>query len=128
MFYKAGLDFWRYDFTFFDTWDLSNVTDISYMFQNTNLNHAHIYSWDMSNVTTMRSMFKNCTNLRRVIISPDYYPKNKKPKHLTDTGDMFQGDSQLQSIDLNIPLPADNYKNMFQGVPKNAYSKFTWYK
>lgn len=128
MFYKAGLSLEIGILELFYSWDLSNVTDISYMFQGTRIINADIYSWDMSNVTTMRSMFKNCTYLRRVIISPGNYPKNKKPKHLTDTGDMFQGDSQLQSIDLNIPLPADNYKNMFQGVPKNAYSKFTWYK
>lgn len=124
MFYKAYIIWW--DSHIFDTWDTSNVIDMSSMFQNTNIGSTIYIYWNMSKVTTMRSMFKNCTNLRRLIMG-DYY--RGIPKHLTDTSNMFYGDSKLGGVSLNyFPLPADNYKNMFYGVPKDTYSKFTWYK
>ena len=38
------------------SWDVSNVTDMSYMFSGSSFNQD-ISSWDVSNVTDMRSMF-----------------------------------------------------------------------
>ena len=40
-------------------WDVSNVTDMSYMFYGAYF-VQNISSWDVSNVTTMQSMFSGC--------------------------------------------------------------------
>ena len=42
------------------TWDVSNVTDMSYMFYDATFNQP-IGNWDVSNVTNMDSMFVNAT-------------------------------------------------------------------
>ena len=38
-------------------WDVSMITDMSYLFKNSNNFNANISSWDTSRVTTMQSMF-----------------------------------------------------------------------
>ena len=40
-----------------NNWDVSNVTDMSNLFENTKFNY-NISSWDVSNVTNMKCMFK----------------------------------------------------------------------
>jgi surface protein len=37
-------------------WDVSNVTDMSWMFSNSSFN-GNLSHWDVSNVTRMRGMF-----------------------------------------------------------------------
>jgi len=44
---------------FLSKWDVSNVTNIGYMFVNTNIFNADITKWDVSKVTTMAGMFSH---------------------------------------------------------------------
>ena len=45
-------------------WDVSNVTDMSYMFHDCKNFDCDLSSWDVSNVTDMQYMFKNCYKLK----------------------------------------------------------------
>ena len=45
-------------------WNVSNVTDMSFMFKNCGNFNAELYAWDVSSVTNMRAMFKNCQKLK----------------------------------------------------------------
>ena len=49
----------------------SNVTDMSFMFQNATSFNSDISSWDVSNVTNMRSMFNGATSFNQDISSWD---------------------------------------------------------
>jgi surface protein len=40
------------------SWDVSNVTDVSYMFDGAKSFNQNIGSWDVSSVTDMGSMFR----------------------------------------------------------------------
>ena len=40
------------------SWDVSNVTNMGYMFDKAENFNSNISSWDVSNVTNMRGMFK----------------------------------------------------------------------
>ena len=50
-------------------WDVSNVTDMEYLFYNKNTFNVPIGSWDVSNVTKMRGMFYKATAFNRDISS-----------------------------------------------------------
>jgi len=50
-------------------WDVSNVTDMEYLFYNKNTFNQNIESWDVSNVTKMRGMFYKATAFNRDISS-----------------------------------------------------------
>ena len=43
-------------------WDVSNVTDMSFMFNNAESFNQDISRWDVSKVTNMSSMFEKCTS------------------------------------------------------------------
>lgn len=48
-----------------DTWDVSNVTDMSKLFdEQANFNEP-INNWDVSNVTNMMHMFNECSNFNQ---------------------------------------------------------------
>jgi surface protein len=42
------------------SWDVSNVTNVSYMFDGAKSFNQNIGSWDVSIVTDMESMFRVC--------------------------------------------------------------------
>lgn len=46
----------------FNLWDVSQVTNMSYMFQNCQQFNTNIGNWDVSNVENMSFMFYNCYN------------------------------------------------------------------
>jgi len=71
------------------TWDVSNVTDMSYMFEDTSFNQD-ISNWDVSNVTTMNSMFWY-SSFNQDISSWDV-------SNVTDMSAMFEGTSFNQDI------------------------------
>ena len=45
-----------------DQWDVSNVTDMSYMATNCENFNADLSKWNTSKVTDMNSMFRGCGN------------------------------------------------------------------
>jgi surface protein len=46
-------------------WDVSNVTDMSYMFVGCKTFNQDLNGWDVSNVISMGSMFENCANFNQ---------------------------------------------------------------
>ena len=48
-----------------NTWDVSNITDFSYLFENQTNFNSDISNWDVSSGTNFRSMFSEC--LRHLI-------------------------------------------------------------
>ena len=83
-----------------DNLDVSNVQDMSSMFENcTSLTNIDISGWDSDgtrNITNMNSMFKNCSTLTNVTLLSDA----DSTKDLADTAAMFEGCSKLTNIDL----------------------------
>ena len=51
------------------SWDVSNVTDMSFMFRDCNCLNPDVSSWDVSNVTDMSSMFYRCKKFNQDISS-----------------------------------------------------------
>ena len=47
--------------------DVSNITDMSYLFINSNIFNGDISSWDVSKVTNMKYMFYDCHNFNQDI-------------------------------------------------------------
>ena len=52
-------------------WDVSNVTDMSGMFENAEAFNQPIGNWDVSNVTDMRNMFYAATSFNQDISNWD---------------------------------------------------------
>ena len=57
----------RTDFSGIETWDTSNVTDMSGMFYRCEKFNQNISAWDVSSVKNMRSMFYACENFNQPI-------------------------------------------------------------
>ena len=49
-----------------NTWDVSAVTDMSYMFEDASFFNSNISAWDTSNVTDMSYMFYNARNFNDI--------------------------------------------------------------
>lgn len=47
------------------SWDVSNVTDMSHMFQNNTTYNQPLNNWDVSSVTNMSSMFEGCSQFNQ---------------------------------------------------------------
>ena len=61
LFYES----WRKDFSGIENWDVSSVTNMSYMFAYcTNFNQP-LNSWNVSSVTSMSEMFAGCENFNQ---------------------------------------------------------------
>lgn len=57
----------RKDFSGIETWDVSHVKDMSWMFDNAYYFNSDISEWNVSNVTNMRGMFYNCQHFNQPI-------------------------------------------------------------
>ena len=77
------------DFSGIESWNVSNVTNMSHMFYNSSFNQD-ISSWDVSNVTDMRWMFTN-SPFNQNINSWDV-------SNVKDMGGMFNGSPFNQDI------------------------------
>ncbi|MGI7553953.1 BspA family leucine-rich repeat surface protein [Campylobacter coli] len=60
-------DFTRIDFSGIETWDVSNVRDMSWMFLNCPNFNQNISEWDVKKVETMSGMFWNCESFNQNI-------------------------------------------------------------
>ena len=69
-------------------WDVSNVKDMSYMFQFCNDLNCDLSSWDVSNVTNMRDMFDECERLECDL-------SNWNVSNVLDMRGMFKGCNKL---------------------------------
>ena len=65
-----------------NSWNVSSVTDMSFMFYNASLFNGNITSWDVSSVTTMDGIFGNCTSFNQDISGWDV-------SSVTDMKNMF---------------------------------------
>ncbi len=93
------------DFSGIESWNVSNVTDMSYMFLNSSFN-KNISSWDVSNVTNMSWMFAN-SSFNQNISSWDV-------SNVIDMSDMFK----YASFNLDISSwDVSNVTNMNVYVP-----------
>ncbi|WP_213183265.1 BspA family leucine-rich repeat surface protein, partial [Enterococcus lactis] len=78
------------------SWDTSNVTNMSSMFSGaTNLSMLDVSSWDTSNVTNMGYMFYKATNLSMLDVS------SWDTSKVTDMGSMFSRATNLSMLDVS---------------------------
>ena len=77
-------------------WDVSNVTNMGFMFSCCqNLTELNISNWDVSNVTNMNGMFNVCENLTELNIS------NLDVSNVTNMGFMFDHCSSLTELNID---------------------------
>lgn len=67
-----------------NTWDVSQVTDMSSLFLDNVTFNEDISNWDVSNVTDMRNMFTNCQNFNQPL-------NNWNVSNVTNMENMFEG-------------------------------------
>lgn len=72
----------RKDFSGIERWDVSNVTDMSFMFCGCKEFNQPLNSWDVSNVTNMSCMFERCVSFNQPL-------DEWNVKNVTDMGYMF---------------------------------------
>jgi len=88
-------------------WDVSNVTNMSHMFHDTWTFHGYgIQNWDVSNVTDMESMFEGALSFIGVIGNWDV-------SNVTNMSHMFEG-----AFDFNHDL-SDWCVSNFSSIPAN---------
>ncbi len=71
-----------------ESWDVQNVTDMSYMFKSAHNFNEDISSWDVRNVTNMSSMFDDADSFRRNI-------GNWNVGNVTNMRSMFSGNDSF---------------------------------
>jgi len=95
-----------------NNWDVSNVTDMSYMFASAYGFNQPIDSWDVSNVSNMQGMFLSTTHFNQPINSWDV-------SSVTNMSDMFGS-----NWDFNQPINNWDVSNVIHmnGMFQNAIS------
>ena len=91
-----------------ENWNMSNITNISYMFYGcTSLTSVDLSSFNTSKVTNLSYLFYNCSNLSNVIFGQNFDTKN-----VTTMSRMFYNCAQLLSLDLSM-FNTSNVTNMY---------------
>ncbi|MFO0970879.1 MAG: BspA family leucine-rich repeat surface protein [Candidatus Saccharimonadales bacterium] len=99
-----------------DAPDLSNVTDMSYMFCGARLFNSNINHWDVSHVTSMNNLFANC-NSTTIFNQP---LNNWDVSNVTDMNSMFFGNNSFnQNINSWNTSNVTDMRNMFVGTSFN---------
>jgi len=91
-------------------WDVSNVTNMSWMFSRTDNFNQDISGWDVSNVTRMDSMFRQSTAINQDLSDWDI-------SSVTNMDDMFKNANALS--DANKCLIHTDFDN-------NSYWPYDW--
>ena len=75
---QFAVDMWREDstsalmmFGTMDNWDVSLVTDMSFIFAGDTIFNRDISNWDVSSVTTMNNMFNGASSFNQDLSSWD---------------------------------------------------------
>jgi len=94
-------------------WSVSNATNLTQMFRNTQLTSIDVSGWDLPALTSMSYMFEDCDELISVNLS------NWNAPLLTDMSYVFQQSLLLQTIDLtNFYAPSlTNLTYTFYNAP-----------
>ncbi|WP_180380004.1 DarT ssDNA thymidine ADP-ribosyltransferase family protein, partial [Campylobacter sp. P0109] len=79
---KLFYESWRKDFSGIESWDVSNVTDMRYMFRNCKNFNQSLNNWDVSSVVNMSDMFAGCENFNQPL-------NNWNVSSVTDMSGMF---------------------------------------
>lgn len=98
-----------------ETWDLSNVTNTSWMFNNCyKIDGLKTANWNMSNVTSAYCMFNNCSALTELNTT------NWDLGEVTDMQYMFEGCSKLETLDTTNwnPSKCTEFGRAFKGTSK----------
>ena len=107
-----------------ETWDVSSVTDMNYMFCNCrNLTELNIDTWNVSNVTSMHSMFISCETLTELNID------NWDVSKVTDMNYMFSYCEKLTELNIDnwdVSKVTDMRDIFF--CCKNLTEKPKWYE
>ncbi len=106
-----------------ETWDISKVTDVSYLFRNcSSLTTVDLSGWDTSNINKVVGMFYGCSSLNSLDMS------HFDISNVTDLGDMFNGCSSLSYLNItgwdfkNVTTVA----SMFSNVGLKTIDTSTW--
>jgi uncharacterized repeat protein (TIGR02543 family) len=101
--FKDVTNFWDY-YKSMNNWDVSNVTNMKGMFQNTRV--AAISDWDVSNVTDMSYMFFNNVSINNTSYNPDNIISNWDVSNVTNMSYMFGKNyfSAFDTSEFNQPL------------------------
>ena len=96
-------------------WDVSNVTDINYMFTNSGITNLNLSNWNTSNVTDMSGMFSGCTNLEELDLS------SFDTRNVTDMRAMFAKCVNLRTVYIgqNWSISQANTENMYFNINSN---------
>jgi surface protein len=95
------------------TWDVSQVTDMSNLFQNKTTFNGDISSWDVSNVTDMELMFNGASSFNQDLSSWDVSSVTNMRSMFRDIGSNFNSDISSWNV--------SNVTNM-AFIFQNAYS------
>lgn len=94
----------------FNNWDMSNVTDASYMFKDVSGFIPDVENWDVSNITNMSGMFSGAYDFNQDISGWDV-------SNVTNMSDMFNGatnfNQDLSGWDVS---QVTDMSNMFAGA------------
>lgn len=91
--YGYGADVTKVEIIGVETWDVSNLTNLSNMFRGAKITSIDLSNWNVGKAETFNSMFSDCTKLQTIIGLENWNTSN-----VTNLADMFNGCSSLQDI------------------------------